>query len=85
MSSWIYIKFRTFQKKFTIEVFREKRQFLTIILFGCEAFWTFAEKYINAKNTEKMLQALFLMEEHLAFAALLQVFHSKQNMVQNSQ
>ena len=28
-----------------------------------------------------MLQALFLMEEHLAFAALLQVFHSKQNMV----
>ena len=32
-----------------------------------------------------MLQALFLMEEHLAFAALLQVFNLKQNMVKNSQ
>ena len=32
-----------------------------------------------------MLQALFLMKELLAFAALLKVFHSTQNMVKNSQ
>lgn len=31
-----------------------------------------------------MLHVLFLMEEHLAFAALSQVFHSKQNMIKNS-
>lgn len=83
MGSWIYIKLKLSKNFLPLHVFREKRQFLTIILFGREGILN-VWKYINKKKQKKMLHVLFLMEKHLAFAALSQVFHSKQNMIKNS-